>query len=475
MVNNMKDNSKLMNGLEKAYAELCKWDMRSVTNDNPSAALTYLVTLKYISDNKERLGLEFSEKYNFDYLVLLFKDKISHDELVDHVASIEKQLGFENGILASFAKDINLKELSDQTTKILEILDSLDFKEEEGETLVYDSLASYLSLQSKKELRFADHLITDVKLAKLMARLAEIKDNMTLYDFASGYGFTLAEAAKNKDVQVYAQDINNEASAVSIMLMTMIGKPGSKIYCEDSIANPLTISCDENKTFDRVISVPPFGIRLTGRNATFKSDEHANAFEYGLEYKLTDDIAFARHMLASLNDNGIGVLLAPMNILYRSGVVEKIRTRMLEDNYIDAVIEMPPGIVPGTNIKTSIIIFKKNRKAKDIYMLDLTKELAKDYFESVGRTGIVLTDKGIESVTNLVLNRKEVEGLSRSVHIHEILRNDANLCPGVYIKQPIDDVIGVEDITTLLDESNRLYKELIELDISFNEVVKRLI
>ena len=470
----MKNNKELMNGFDRAYAELCKWDMRSITNDNPSAALVYLVFLKYTSDNKERLGLEFFEKYNFDYLVLLFKDKIEHNELVNHVASIEKQLGFENGIMESFANDIDLKKFSEQTTIVLEILNALDLSEDEGNTTVYDTLSAYLSLQSKRELRFANNHITDINLAKLMAKLTEIDDNMTLYDFASGYGFTLAETAKGKDVQVFAQDIDKESAAVSIMLMTMIGKSGAKVCCDDSITNPLTADSNINTTFDRVISVPPFGIRLTGENATLKSGKQANAFEYGLGYRLNGDLVFARHTLASLSSNGIGVLMLPSGVLFRSGVDKEIRSRMIEDNYIDAVIEMPSGIVAGTRIETSLIIFRKSRKNEDIYMLDLTKDQAKDYVESAGRTGIAITGEGIDAISNLVLKRKEVEGLSRLVERREILKNDANLCAGVYIEQPIEDSIEVEDITGILEESSKLYRELLDLDNRYNEVVREL-
>jgi len=469
-----KKNDNLMSVLDFAYRELCKWNMRSAANDNPVAALTLFVFLKYVSDNKAELKLEYKEKYNFDYLVLLFGEKIEHHELVSHISSIEKQLGFDNRILESFANGLSLKKFNRQTTEILQALNTLDLKTQNSSNLVYDSLVSYISMQSKKELRFAGEFVTDVNLSRLMAKLADIKDGMSVYDFAAGYGISLSEATKNKDTRVAAQDITKVCAAVSIMLLTMSGNYGVEVRCDDSILNPLTLGIDSNITFDRVISAPPFRLRRSAEDAIIKSEQQANAFEYGLAYKLTGDLVFARHLLASLNENGIGILLMPMGSLFKSGMEEKIREQMIEDNYIDAVIELPDGIVAGTNIKTALVIFKKNRSNQDIYIIDLARDRAKDYVERISRVGTSISEKGIFIVSQLIMERKEVEGLSRIVDKSEIIENGSNLCPGVYLKQSISETIEVQDIILLLKKNEILKKELLQLDKKFIEVLEKI-
>lgn len=468
------NNDKIMNVLDFAYRELCKWDMRSAANDNPVAALTFFMFLKYVSDNKEGLKLEYEEKYNFDYLVLLFGEKIEHYELVSHVSSIEKQLGFDYKILESFADGLDLKKFNRQTTEILQAINSLDLKVEKGNNSVYDSLVSYISMQSKKELRFASEFMTDVNLSRLMAAIADINDEMSVYDFAAGYGISLCEAAKGKDVKVAAQDITKVCAAVSIMMLTMSGNQGAEVRCDDSISNPLTLGRDKNITFDRVISAPPFGLRRSDRDAIIQNGQQANAFEYGLEYKLTGDLVFARHLLASLNENGIGILQIPMGSLFRSGMEEKIRIKMIEDNYIDAVIELPSGIVAGTNIKTALVVFKKNRVNKHVYILDLSRDAAKAYVERISRVGTSITEEGILTISKLILERKEVEGLSRLVNMAEIIENGSNLCPGVYLQQSISDTIEVQDITDLLNKNEVLQNKLLHLDKRFKEILKRI-
>lgn len=469
-----KNNDKIMNVLDFVYRELCKWDMRSAVNDNPAAAMTFFMFLKYVSDNKEGLKLEFEEKYNFDYLVLLFREKIEHYELVSHVSSIEKQLGFDYRILESFANGLDLKKFNRQTTEILEAINSLDLKAEKDNNLVCDSLVSYISMQSRKELRFSAECITDINLSKLMVEIADIQNGMSLYDFASGYSISLSEAVKGKDIKVAAQDINTVCAAATIMLLTMSGNKGAEVRCDDSILNPLTIDIDKNRTFDRVISVPPFGIRRSDRDAIIQSEQQSNAFEYGMQYKLTGDLVFARHLLASLNKEGIGVLLMPMGSLFRTGKEDEIRTQMIENNYIDTIIELPSGIVAGTSIKSALVLFKKNRENKDIFMVDLSREAAKDYIDRVGRVGSSITETGIFEVNKLIVERKEVEGLCRRIDKPEILENSCNLCPGVYFQQAISETIEVKDITQLLKKNEVLQNKLFHLDKKFKEIIENM-
>jgi len=469
-----KTNDQIMSVLDFAYRELRKWDMRSASNDNPVAALTFFIFLKYVSDNKEGLKLEFEEKYNFDYLVLLFGEKIEHGELVSHVSSIEQQLGFNYGILETFANGLDLKKFNRQTTEILQAINSLNLNAEKGNYSAYDSLVSYISMQSKKEVRFAGEFISDVNLSRLMAEIADIKNGMSLYDFASGYGISLSEVSKDKDVVVAAQDISIVCAAVSIMLLTMSGNYGAEVRCDDSISNPLTMGGGKNLTFDRVIAAPPFGLRRSNEDALIHSAQQANAFEYGLAYKLTGDLVFSRHLLASLNENGIGVLQMPMGSLFRSGTEEKIRTQMIEDNYIDAVIELPSGIVAGTNIKTALVVFKKNRANKDVFILDLARDGAKDYVERTSRTGNSITEAGIVAIKKLIIERQEVEGLSRLVDKAEIIENGSNLCPGVYLQQSISDTLEVRDLTPLLKKNEVLQNKLLHLNKRFIQVLAKI-
>lgn len=468
---------QLMGVFEEAYKELSKWDMRKATFNNPMAGLIFLVFLKHISDNKDALALDYPEKFDFDFLVLLYGEKVSREELINHIADTEKKLGFTNGILESFAGEIGLLNLHRrQLTPLFEAINSLNLKVANDSTYeVYDALVSYISLQSRREIRFAGDYLSDVNLSKLMAAMADVKNHMSVYDFACGYGITAAEAVRGTHAEVYAQDMNKVAAATSIMLLTIAMRSKATVRCEDTITNPLSFEQDRgNKKFDRILSVPPLGFKAVRNNGTIESGQQADAFQYGLTYKLTGDIVFARHLLATLKDDGIGILLMPVGSLFRGGNEGKIREEMLADNYIDAVIELPNGIVPGTSVKTALVIFKKNRISQDIYILDLSKDGAKDYVERVGRVGTTISEKGLEAIRDLVASRQEVEGLAQLVSRFEIMKNSSNLCAGAYIRQDFESLIELKDTDKIINQNNTLMDRLQHLEKSFLEVVRRL-
>ncbi|HCS75870.1 MAG TPA: hypothetical protein DIW17_18610, partial [Clostridiales bacterium] len=169
-----------------------------------------------------------------------------------------------------------------------------------------------------------------------------------------------------------------------------------------------------------------------------------------------------------------GVILLPVGALFRGGNDEKIRRQMIDDNYIDAVIEFPIGVIPGTAVKTALVIFKKHRSSQDIYILDLSKEAAKEYFEKVSKTGLTITEHGIDIISEMVKNRLEVDGLSRRINKEEVLDNQCNLCAGVYMQESIDTAIQVQDITDLVNRNKVLYDKLAHLNVRFNEIIERI-
>lgn len=464
-------NENIMHIFDVVYSELCKWNLRNSVNDNPMAALAFLTFLKFISDNKVTLQLEYPEKYNFDYLTLLFKQKIDQGELVDFVSHVEKQLGYENRILASYVAGLDLKNVREQVAALLDYLNGLDLSES---MVAYDSLINFISIQSRKEIRFAGEFITDLGLAKLMAKITDVEDGMRFYDFVCGFGISATQSIKGKNVSAYVQDINRISAAVSIILFVLSGAGNVEVRCGDSIKDPINLAFPNKDIFERISVVPPFGLRISDRESFHLSNELSSVYQYSYEYKLSGELLFARHLLASLSKEGIGVILLPVGALFRGGNEEKIRKQMIDDNYIDAVIEFPAGVISGTAVKAALVILKKNRSSQDIYILDLSKDAGKEYFEKVSKTGLTIKEPGIDAISKMVKNRLEVGGLSKSIHKEEVLENQCNLCAGVYMQESIDTSIQVQDITALVKRNKVLYDKLAHLSMRFNEIIERL-
>lgn len=464
-------NENIMQVFDVVYSELCKWNLRNTVNDNPMAALAFLTFLKFISDNKEMLQLEYLEKYNFDYLTLLFQQKIDQDELVDFVSNVERQLGYEDKILASYVAGLDLKNVREQVAALLDYLNRLDLSEP---MVAYDSLINFISIQSRKEIRFAGEYITDLGLSKLMAKITDIEDGMRFYDFVCGYGISATQSVKGKNVSVHVQDINRISAAVSIILFVLSGVRNAEVRCGDSIKDPINLAYPNKHTFERISIVPPFGIRISDKESLHFNNELSSVYQYFYDFKLSGELLFARHLLASLTNEGEGVVLLPVGALFRGGNEEKVRRQMIEDNYIDAVIEFPIGVITGTAVKAALVIFKKRRSSQGIYILDLSKEAAKEYFEKVSKTGLTITEYGINTIFKMVKNRLEVEGLSRSISKEEILDNQCNLCAGVYMQESINTAIQVEDITALVKRNKVLYDKLAHLNMRFEEIIERI-
>lgn len=462
---------EVTNILAQLYSALSKWQVRSAALDNPSSVLVFLTFLKYISVCKQELKLDYPEKYEIGFMALLYGQKVRRNELIEHIVDIEQQLGFDRGILKSFVTDLQLLNLEDETRALLDIIDKVEVEQNE-QAVLYEALTEYLAVQARNDMRFASEYTTDNKLAKLMGRIAAVQDRMSVYDFTAGYGTLLAEATRGKDVEIYAQDISRIAAAVSIMLVIMSGQKKVVVGCDNTITHPLTFDLTTTK-FDRVLVTPPFGLRVDREIATIRSGQQAESFAYGLAYKLSGDLVFARHLIATLKEEGIGIMLVPMSTLFKGGSEGQIREKMVRDNLIDTVIEMPVGILPNANIKTAIVVFKKNRKEDSIYFVDLSKR-AKEYTEKIGRVGVRFTETGINQVTQLITSKKEVPQVAVRIKCKKLLSQGVNLCPGSYLQIELNELEDIQDIEGLLQENDTLFKELKEVTTQLNDKIEKL-
>ncbi|WP_353893745.1 N-6 DNA methylase [Proteinivorax hydrogeniformans] len=452
------------------YKKFCTRNLREATKNEPMPVALLFMFLKYVSDNKDRLGLEFEEKYEFDFLTLIYDKKISYRDLIEHIAKVERQLGFYNGILKKFAQSSDLSSFGDDIVEVLEEINLLNLKSEGKSRLVYDVVVEYFSAQSTKELRFPDESITNISLSKLIARVSDVNEGMTIYDFSVGYGTTLIEATRGHRCKLYAQDKDLASAAVAIMLMVMSENRDATVYCDDSIFNPLTL-IEKDMTFDRVVAVPPFGIKIDSLDSN-KAKELENSFIYGSNFKIRGDFIFARHLLVALKEGGIGSIIMPMGTLFRKGEEGKLRKKLLDDNYIDTVVELPEGIIQGTAIKVALVNFKKGRTDEDVFIVDLSKEKTKHYFEPDGRASKKIKDSALQDISKLILQKKEIKGIAKLVDKKEIYNNDTNLCAGVYMPPELED-LTVDNVEHLMEKNNKLYKELYRLDEEFRGVVEK--
>lgn len=458
--------------IDGVYTQLSKWDMRAACNDNPIAALVFLFFLKFASDNRTRFKLDEQEVANFDDIVLHYREKDEYYGItIKYVKSIEERLGRTNGVLDRYASKLELLKYRDNLAPLLNEIQLLDLTiKRDSDFSLRDNITEFIMMQSKKEIRFASHSITEISLAKLIKNIAQLEEGMDVYDFASGYGISLSEATKGKNVEIYAQDIDEISSAVTMMMLILSMNTKINVFSNDSLVNPCSLFRSKkcNMQFDRVISVPPLGLKASSR------DYNPAAFEFRFDDISKGDLLFAQHLLASLKKDGRGILVMPIGALNRGGREADLRKEMLDNNYIDSIIELPVGMVPPTLIKTAIVVFEKARLSNEIFFMNLGSNRATEYQQRSGRV-MRITDPGIVAISECIKERKIEAGLSKSVPREEVLLNDAKLSAGSYIESiPSEEEFETPDIRYLKQRNREITVQLKELNDEFNEIVKRI-
>src|SRR5699024_8072114 len=157
--------------------------------------------------------------------------------------------------------------------------------------------------------------------------------------------------------------------------------------------------------------------------------------------KAYSDLAFTMHMLHHLEEDGVAAIVEFPGILYRGHDEMKIRKYLVDNNFIDAVIQLPPNLFFGTSINTVILVLKKNRATTDILFVDAAGEFVKNGAKNT------LTKQNQNDILNLYFNRSPVPYKAALVTPNDIKDKNYNLSVNTYVKK--EDTREVVDIEKL--------------------------
>ena len=304
--------------------------------------------------------------------------------------------------------------------------------------------------------------------------LGKRKKINNLLDFACGSGSLLINVKKhlepNSISQIYGQEKNITTYNLARMNMLLHGFKDSefKIFHGDSLLNDWSLLNEMNPAkkleCDAVVANPPFSYRWEPDD-TLSEDFRFKS--YGIAPKSAADFAFLLHGFHFLSKNGTMAIILPHGVLFRGNVEEKIRTKLLKDGNIDAVIGLPANLFFSTGIPVCILVLKKCKKPDDVLFINASEEYQK------GKRQNVLLDKHIDKIVETYQFRKEDDKkYSRRVSMEEIEKNGYNLNISRYISTaPEEKIIDIEevakelkaiedDIKTAKDKHNVFLKEL---------------
>ncbi|MFT4186854.1 MAG: type I restriction-modification system subunit M [Micrococcaceae bacterium] len=367
-------------------------------------------------------------------------------------------------------------------TGIVELVNEFDYQENGRDVLgdVYEYLIAQFAGNSGKKAGefYTPHQVSRV-LAKLVTLDAPDDKQFTVYDPTMGSG-SLLLTVKNElprreqkgSVHFHGQELNTTTYNLARMNLMMHGTD----YQNMDLRNADTLEqdwpdgtdtdgVDRPRSFDAVVANPPYSQKWDN-NANKLKDPRFK--DYGrLAPKSKADFAFVQHALYHLKEDGTMAIVLPHGVLFRGAAESAIRQKIIEKNWLDAVIGLPAGIFFSTGIPTVVLVFNKNRANKDILFIDASNDFEK------GKKQNILRDSDIDKIIETYNERKDVDKYAHVADFDEIEENEFNLNIPRYVdtfeeEEPID-------INEVKAEIAKLDKEIAELEAEFAEMEAQLV
>jgi type I restriction enzyme M protein len=219
----------------------------------------------------------------------------------------------------------------------------------------------------------------------------------------------------------------------------------------------------DDEPFDAIVSNPPYSIRWEGNSNPLLINDPRFSPAGVLAPKSKADLAFTMHMLSWLSTIGTAAIVEFPGVLYRGGAEQKIRKYLVDNNYLDTVIQLPPDLFFGTSIATCIIVLKKSKKDNKTLFIDASAEFVR------GGNKNKLTDENRAKILTAFTERTGSEHFATLVDNKAIAENDYNIAVSSYVAQR--DTREVIDITELNAKIADIVARQNELRKAIDEIV----
>ncbi|PTI80341.1 type I restriction-modification system subunit M [Staphylococcus succinus] len=385
------------------------------------------------------------------------------DKVIESLQNFERTVGTSGdiddfkGLFSSSTIDLtdsalgnNLNARSKNIRKLIELFSDMNMVElQKGDVLgdAYEYLIGQFAMESGKK---AGEFYTPRQVSEVMAQIVAKTTNLeSIYDPTVGSGSLLLTVGKHlnendrKILHYYGQEKNTATYNLTRMNLLLHGVRPEKM----SVKNGDTLSQDwpesperpnEGVQFDAVLMNPPYSVKNWNQEELKVTDPR---FEIAgvLPPDSKGDYAFLLHGLFHLSQEGTMAIVLPHGVLFRGGSESEIRKRLIDKNYIDAVISLPDKLFSNTGIPVTVLILKKNRALDEsVLMIDASK-----FFVKVGKQN-VLQEKDISQIVDTYIARTEEKGYSHKATKKEIKENEYNLNISRYIESvdgnPVHDV-----------------------------------
>lgn len=317
-----------------------------------------------------------------------------------------------------------------------------------------DAYEYLMSMYASNAGKSGGEFFTPQEVSELLTRMAVAGKNEVnkVYDPACGSGSLLLKAAKilgkeNVRQGFFGQEINLTTYNLCRINMFLhdIDYDKFDIAHEDTLINPQHW---DDEPFEVIVSNPPYSIKWEGEDNPVLINDPRFSPAGVLAPKSKADLAFIMHSLAWLATNGTAAIVCFPGIMYRGGTEKKIRQYLIDNNFIDCIIQLPSNLFYGTSIATCIMVLKKNKTDNKTLFIDASAEFVKVTNNNK------LTEENINKIVDAFVSRADTEHFARCVPYEEIAKNDYNLSVSTYVEQK--DTREVIDIVKLNAEIEQI-------------------
>ncbi|MBP2622633.1 type I restriction-modification system subunit M [Streptococcus oricebi] len=421
-------------------------DLIEVVKDEMSYAiepdLTFTALVQEINDSS----------FQLEHLAQGFRNIEQDDELFENL--------FEDIDLYSKKLGATPQKQNQTIAAVMKELAELEVAGHAGDMLgdAYEYLIGQFATDSGKK---AGEFYTPQPVAKLMTRIAllgrEDKKGFTLYDPTMGSGSLLLNAKKYSHepntVSYFGQELNTSTYNLARMNMILHGVPIENQYLHNADTLDEDWPTQEPTNFDGVLMNPPYSAKWSA-DSGFLQDPRFSPFGK-LAPKSKADFAFLLHGYYHLKqDGGVMAIVLPHGVLFRGNAEGLIRKHLLEEGAIDTVIGLPANIFFNTSIPTTVIILKKDRKERDVYFIDASKEFTK------GKNQNIMEERHIEKILAAYQSRENMDKFAYLATFEELIENDYNLNIPRYVDTfEEEEVEPLADIAGKINETNETIEQ----------------